>query len=73
MWASGKTGRGKSAPRGIAARSIVLERDNRTAGEVLTAKQAPHRPGTAPALGLRAGGDGSFILSQAKSKKEVPS
>jgi hypothetical protein len=25
------------------------------AGEVLTAKQAPHRPGTAPALGLRAG------------------
>ena len=27
------------------------------AGEVLTAKQAPHRPGTAPALGLRAGND----------------
>jgi hypothetical protein len=26
-------------------------------GEVLTAKQAPHRPGTAPALGLRAGND----------------
>ena len=25
------------------------------AGGVLTAKQAPHRPGTAPALGLRAG------------------
>jgi VCBS repeat-containing protein len=28
---------------------------NKAAGEVLTAKQAPHRPGTAPALGLRAG------------------
>src|SRR5262245_29551783 len=27
------------------------------AGGVLTAKQAPHRPGTAPALGLRAGRD----------------
>src|SRR5262245_63422917 len=27
------------------------------AGGVLTAKQAPHRPGTAPALGLRAGND----------------
>src|SRR5262245_53127482 len=26
----------------------------KAAGEVLTAKQAPHRPGTAPALGLRA-------------------
>ena len=24
----------------------------KAAGEVLTAKQAPHRPGTAPALGL---------------------
>src|SRR5882724_5097301 len=29
----------------------------KAAGEVLTAKQAPHRPGTAPALGLRAGND----------------
>jgi hypothetical protein len=28
---------------------------NKAAGGVLTAKQAPHRPGTAPALGLRAG------------------
>src|ERR1700730_6336591 len=27
----------------------------KAAGGVLTAKQAPHRPGTAPALGLRAG------------------
>src|SRR5262249_33118570 len=29
----------------------------KAAGEVLPAKQAPHRPGTAPALGLRAGND----------------
>ena len=29
----------------------------RAAGGVLTAKQAPRRPGTAPALGLRAGSD----------------
>jgi len=27
----------------------------KAAGGVLTTKQAPHRPGTAPALGLRAG------------------
>src|SRR4051794_25002154 len=31
-------------------------------GGVLTAKQAPHRPGTAPALGLRAGCDVAAIL-----------
>src|SRR5262249_45405990 len=30
------------------------------AGAVLTAKQAPHRPGIAPALGLRAGADNLF-------------
>src|SRR5262249_17608622 len=30
-------------------------RKNKAAGGVLTAKQAPHRPGIAPALGLRAG------------------
>src|SRR5262249_44317588 len=30
----------------------------KAAGGVLTAKQAPHRPGTAPALGLRAGDNG---------------
>ena len=29
-------------------------RFRKAAGGVLTAKQAPHRPGTAPALGLRA-------------------
>src|SRR5262249_59994528 len=28
---------------------------SKPAGEVLTTKQAPHRPGIAPALGLRAG------------------
>jgi hypothetical protein len=28
---------------------------SKAAGGVLTAKQAPHRPGTTPALGLRAG------------------
>src|SRR5262249_27702977 len=28
---------------------------NKAAGEVLAAKRIPHRPGTAPALGLRAG------------------
>jgi len=31
------------------------QRNSQAAGEVLTAKQAPHRPGTAPALGLCAG------------------
>jgi hypothetical protein len=29
----------------------------KAAGEALTVKKAPHRPGTASALGLRAGGD----------------
>src|SRR5690348_5036724 len=32
-------------------------RRSKAAGGVLTAKQAPHRRGTAPALGLRAGND----------------
>jgi hypothetical protein len=36
------------------------------AGEVLTAKQAPHRPGTTPALGLRAG-RGAPIIEQTTS------
>src|SRR6266481_9719469 len=30
---------------------------DKAAGEVLGAKQSPHRSGTAPALGLRAGSD----------------
>src|SRR5262249_52297700 len=33
---------------------IATPRTSKAAGGVLTAKQAPHRPGTAPALGLRA-------------------
>jgi hypothetical protein len=33
--------------------------ERKAAGEVLTAKQAPHRPGTAPALGLRDQGSGT--------------
>jgi prepilin-type N-terminal cleavage/methylation domain-containing protein len=39
------------------------------AGEVLTAKQAPHRPGIAPALGLRAGGDELVMVSQTTLKE----
>jgi hypothetical protein len=31
---------------------------------VSAAKQNPHRPGIAPALGLRAGSDGLVIVSQ---------
>jgi hypothetical protein len=42
----------------------------KAAGGVLTAKQAPHRPGTAPALGLRAGEAAAAILSQAACFKE---
>src|SRR5262249_59768687 len=44
---------------------------NKAAGEVLTAKQAPHRPGTAPALGLRAGKDGPFIVPRTNSSEET--
>jgi hypothetical protein len=43
----------------------------RAAGEVLTAKQAPHRPGTAPALGLRAGCVVLSIISQTAIEKET--
>src|SRR6266849_5415357 len=41
------------------------------AGEVPTAKQAPHRPGTAPALGLRAGSRCLFIISRTNLEKET--
>jgi hypothetical protein len=42
------------------------------AGEVLTAKQAPHRPGTAPALGLRAGSDVfSFYRRPALERRNI--
>src|SRR5262245_52879250 len=37
---------------------------NNAAGEVLTAKQAPHRPGTAPALGLRSQVSVWFLIPQ---------
>jgi hypothetical protein len=40
------------------------------AGGILNAKQAPHRPGTAPALGLRAG-RAIVILSQTTFAKEM--
>jgi hypothetical protein len=43
---------------------------SKAAGEVLTAKQAPHRPGIAPALGLRAGGDDFVIVPQTAYEKE---
>ena len=42
----------------------------RAAGEVLTAKQAPHRPGTAPALGLRAGMVAVAIITPTACFKE---
>jgi hypothetical protein len=35
------------------------------------AKQKPHRPGIAPALGLRAGHDGFLIVTQTTSRKET--
>jgi hypothetical protein len=41
------------------------------AGEVLTAKQTPHRPGTAPALGLRAGKVAASIVKQTIIAKEI--
>ena len=41
---------------------------NKAAGEVLTAEQAPHRPGTAPALGLRAGRKQKEMASPAKGQ-----
>jgi hypothetical protein len=40
--------------------------ESKAAGGVLTAKQAPHQPGTAPALGLRAGRDVIPIPPQTK-------
>jgi len=45
----------------------------KAAGEVLTAKQAPHRPGIAPALGLRAGSHVVNILSQTGTTREMQS
>jgi len=48
----------------------VAPTTNKLAGGVLTAKQAPHRPGTAPALGLRARMVAVAILSQTACFKE---
>jgi hypothetical protein len=39
---------------------------------VSAAKQNPHRPGIAPALGLRAGGDDLLIVSETASQREIP-
>src|SRR5262245_30059639 len=41
----------------VADRLCLRCSTKKAAGGVLTAKQAPHRPGTAPALGLRSGND----------------
>jgi len=43
----------------------------KAAGEVLTAKQAPHRPGTTPALGLRAGSIAVAMMGQTADKKRT--
>ena len=43
----------------------------KAAGEALTVKKVPHRPGTAPALGLRAGNDVLFILSQTNNGRNT--
>src|SRR5205807_6352342 len=43
----------------------------KAAGGVLTAKQAPHRPGTAPALGLRAGCVVTPIVEQTHLREEI--
>jgi hypothetical protein len=44
---------------------------NELAGGVLTVKQAPHRPGTAPALGLRAGEVATIIPQTACFKEQL--
>src|SRR5262245_45037549 len=54
------------------AGSASIEQLRKAAGEVLTAKQAPHRPGTASALGLRAGCVVATIIEQTNLTKEIP-
>src|SRR5438309_9567658 len=49
----------------------TVHRRSEAAGGVLTAKQAPHRPGTAPALGLRAGRVAAAIIEQTTTAKEL--
>ena len=51
------------------ARVLIGNVLKQAAGGVLTAKQAPRRPGTAPALGLRLG-DVVTILSQTNLERE---
>lgn len=53
----------------ILASPSLLASLNEAAGEDLTARQAPHRPGITPALGLRAG-EADVILSQTNPAKE---
>jgi hypothetical protein len=43
----------------------------KAAGESPTDKKDTHRPGQAPALGLRAGSDGLVILSQTSRRTEL--
>src|SRR5262249_38125174 len=60
--------------RQVVHRSLQGTNDHQTAkaaGGFLTARQAPHRPGTAPALGLRAG-RAAPILEQTTTEKEMP-
>ena len=47
-------------------------KQRKAAGGVLTAKQAPHRPSIAPALGLRAGRVAVAILTQTALEWEMP-
>src|SRR5262245_55477406 len=64
MWTVWTTGSSTAA-------SASIERLRKAAGEVLTAKQAPHRPGTAPALGLRAGNDVPHSIADQPRKGEL--
>jgi hypothetical protein len=45
--------------------------ETETAGEALTVKKVPHRPGTAPALGLRAGIDVPLMISQTTTIRDL--
>src|SRR5262245_32639906 len=51
----GRAAGANAAERRVGEEIESTSAKNKAAGGVLTAKQAPHRPGTAPALGLRAG------------------
>ena len=49
-------------------RVLCTECQSKADGGVLTAKRAPRRPGTAPALGLRAGGSTLDLTSDGPRK-----